>query len=326
MAVFRVEKNHNYTVMSNHHLQNCEFSLKSKGLFAQMFSLPDNWDYTLAGLAKINREKVDAIRTAIWELKKFGYITRRQTRDPNGRMSKTEYIIYEYPQEVPSPILENPILENPITVKPTSENSASDNPMQLNTNSDCMKKNTTDVRNIKKYLLAVLFNAPSTMDSGVAFNETTDILADGKMTVEKSKNFADITLQGLKFYKENGKYYVSGTFPELPDGFENWMTIDIERNDDQPVISFTTGFKMIEEQKILPNGTFIREISIHSPNKINYIHIKIGVEATENLKTNFKSSYYNILSNKQNEVTCIVSDSSETNKKIQYDFSQLFTW
>ena len=85
-------------------------------------------------------------------------------------------------------------MENPITVKPTSENSASDNPMQLNTNSDCMKKNTTDVRNIKKYLLAVLFNAPSTMDSGVAFNETTDILADGKMTVEKSKNFVDITL------------------------------------------------------------------------------------------------------------------------------------
>ena len=278
MAVFRVEKNQNYTVMSNHHLKNRELSLKSKGLLSQMLSLPDNWDYTLAGLAKINREKVDAIRTAIWELEKFGYITRRQTRDSNGRMSKTEYIIHEYPQEVPSPILENPttekpILENPITVKPTSENSASDNPTQLNTNSlnkkesnnnlsiintsnpiksnpkynkekigldevetyreiikenidyeilainlkhdismldeivdlltetvctakdyltiagdeypaalvkskflkldaghieyviDCMKKNTTDVRNIKKYLLAVLFNAPSTMDS-----------------------------------------------------------------------------------------------------------------------------------------------------------------
>lgn len=95
MAVFRVEKNQNYTVMSNHHLKNRELSLKSKGLLSQMLSLPDNWDYTLAGLAKINREKVDAIRTAIWELEKFGYITRRQTRDSNGRMSKTEYIIYE---------------------------------------------------------------------------------------------------------------------------------------------------------------------------------------------------------------------------------------
>ena len=95
MAVFRVEKNQNYTVMSNHHLKNRELSLKSKDLLSQMLSLPDNWDYTLAGLAKINREKVDAIRTAIWELEKFGYISRRQTRDPNGRMSKTEYIIYE---------------------------------------------------------------------------------------------------------------------------------------------------------------------------------------------------------------------------------------
>ena len=164
------------------------------------------------------------------------------------------------------------------------------------------------------------------MYSGVAFNDTTDVLADGKMTVEKSTNFMDITLESLKFYKENGKYYVSGTFPELPDGFENWLTIDIERNDDQPVISFTTGFTMIEEQKISPNGTFVREISIPSPDKINYIHIKIGVEATDNLKTNSKSAYYNILSNKQNEVTCIVSDSSETNKKIQYDFSKLFAW
>lgn len=164
------------------------------------------------------------------------------------------------------------------------------------------------------------------MYSGVAFNEATDILADGKMTVEKSTNFMDITLESLKFYKENGKYYLSGTFPELPGGFENWLTIDIERNDDQPVISFTTGFTMIEEQKISPNGTFVREISIPSPDKINYIHIKIGVEATDNLKTNSKSAYYNILSNKQNEVTCIVSDSSETNNKIQYDFSKLFAW
>ena len=138
MAVFRVEKNHNYTVMSNHHLKNRELSLKSKGLLSQMLSLPDNWDYTLAGLAKINKEKVDAIRTAIWELEKFGYIHRTQTRDANGRMSKTEYIIYEAPQ-ITSPILENPttekpILENPITAKPTTENSASDNPIQLNTN------------------------------------------------------------------------------------------------------------------------------------------------------------------------------------------------
>ena len=70
MAVFRVEKNKGYTVMSNHHLRNKELSLKAKGLLSQMLSLPEDWDYTLAGLSLINRESIDAIRTAVWELAK----------------------------------------------------------------------------------------------------------------------------------------------------------------------------------------------------------------------------------------------------------------
>ena len=84
MAVFRVEKNKGYTVMSNHHLRNKELSLKAKGLLSQMLSLPEDWDYTLAGLSLINRESIDAIRTAVWELEKAGYITRRQGRDGKG--------------------------------------------------------------------------------------------------------------------------------------------------------------------------------------------------------------------------------------------------
>ena len=81
MAVFRVEKNKGYTVMSNHHLRNKELSLKAKGLLSQMLSLPEDWDYTLAGLSLINRESIDAIRTAVWELEKAGYITRRHESD-----------------------------------------------------------------------------------------------------------------------------------------------------------------------------------------------------------------------------------------------------
>ena len=64
MAVFRVEKNSGYTVMSNHHLRNRALSLKAKGLLSQMLSLPEDWDYTLQGLARINRESIDAIRQA----------------------------------------------------------------------------------------------------------------------------------------------------------------------------------------------------------------------------------------------------------------------
>ena len=65
MAVFRVERNKGYTVMSNHHLRNKELSLKAKGLLSQMLSLPEDWDYTLKGLSLINREKIDAIRESV---------------------------------------------------------------------------------------------------------------------------------------------------------------------------------------------------------------------------------------------------------------------
>ena len=129
MAVFRVERNRGYTVMSNHHLRNKELSLKAKGLLSQMLSLPEDWDYTLAGLSLINKESIDAIRTAIWELEKAGYITRRQGRDERGKMTAIEYTIYEQPQppELDSPILENPTsakpsLDFPTTAKPTTEN------------------------------------------------------------------------------------------------------------------------------------------------------------------------------------------------------------
>ena len=96
MAVFRVERNTGYTVMSNHHLRNKELSLKAKGLLSQMLSLPEDWDYTLAGLSYINRESIDAIRTAVWELEKAGYITRRQGRDEKGKMTAIESVSYTH--------------------------------------------------------------------------------------------------------------------------------------------------------------------------------------------------------------------------------------
>ena len=97
MAVFRVEKNKGYTVMSNHHLRNKALSLKAKGLLSQMLSLPEDWDYTLKGLSLINRESIDAIRTAVWELERAGYIRREQGRDAKGKMADMVYTIYEQP-------------------------------------------------------------------------------------------------------------------------------------------------------------------------------------------------------------------------------------
>ena len=147
MAVFRVERNTGYTVMSNHHLRNKELTLKAKGLLSQMLSLPEDWDYTLAGLSYINRESIDAIRTAVWELEKAGYITRRQGRDEKGKMTSIEYTIYEQPQP---PELDCPVLENPTADNPTTENPTSENPMQLNkdisrTNLQKKEKSNTDL-------------------------------------------------------------------------------------------------------------------------------------------------------------------------------------
>ena len=146
MAVFRVERNTGYTVMSNHHLRNKELSLKAKGLLSQMLSLPEDWDYTLAGLSHINREKIDAIREAVKELEKAGYIVRSRERDEKGRLRGADYVIYEQPQPrepeaatsggqppiLDLPTLENPTLDNPMQEKPTLEKPTLENPTQLN--------------------------------------------------------------------------------------------------------------------------------------------------------------------------------------------------
>ena len=290
MAVFRIERTRDYTVMSNHHLRNANLSLKAKGLLSMMLSLPEDWNYTTRGLAKICKEGVDAIGAALRELEGAGYIVRHQRRDKSGRITDTEYVIYEQPQpdmsqpDTASPDTENPYLDTPDTAEPYTEKPAQLNkdrrskekeipnglstdtsnpdpiyppaPLQgagydgmgyeearaivrenieydilvqdprqdreqldevvdliaetlcsrrqtivvagdeypaemvkeklLRVNSmhigyvfDCLKQNTTYVRNIKKYLLASLFNAPSTMGSYYSALVNHDMYGDG---------------------------------------------------------------------------------------------------------------------------------------------------
>ena len=116
MPVFRVERNKGYTVMSNHHLRDKSLSLKAKGLLSQILSLPEDWDYTLSGLCYINRESKDAIRSAVNELERAGYIERHQTTDEGGKFSSNEYIIHEQPVSLP-PSLDKPSSENPTTIQ-----------------------------------------------------------------------------------------------------------------------------------------------------------------------------------------------------------------
>ena len=285
MAVFRIDKTRDYTVMSNHHLRNTELSLKAKGLLSLMLSLPDNWDYTTKGLARICKDGVDSICAAVRELEEHGYVIRERVRGANGQLGSIEYTILEKPAE-PSPERENPvqgkpILENPVLGKPEQEipaqsnkdksntdlsNTEQSNPIRSNPPApegrngtdgmeareiyreivygnieydilredntvnrdqldeiaelivdtvcsarktiriagddypaevvksrflkldsshvqyvmDCMRDNTTYVRNIKKYLLAALYNAPFTINSYYSSLVQHDMYGDGR--------------------------------------------------------------------------------------------------------------------------------------------------
>lgn len=286
MAVFRIERTRDYTVMSNHHLRNANLSLKAKGLLSMMLSLPEDWNYTTRGLAKICKEGVDAIGAALRELEAAGYIVRHKMRDRQGRISDTEYVIYEQPQlrkpDTDSPDTENPDMDKPDTEKPAELNIEKSNTQKQNiygssTDSipfretaaarpperkgrdamsvteienyrelilenieydclkqryplylddlneivellvetvcakrkttrisgadfpheivrsrflkldsshiefvmDCLQKNTTQVRNMKQYLLAVLFNAPTTMNNHFTSLVNHDMHAGG---------------------------------------------------------------------------------------------------------------------------------------------------
>lgn len=130
MAKIRVNKNKNFTTISNFHLRDINLSLKAKGLLTQMLSLPDGWDYTLAGLAKINKEGVDSITSAIKELEKYGYVTRKRVRDEKGRVRGTDYTVYEQPVKTEPLKQDNPEREKPILEKPIQEKPEQDNPIQ----------------------------------------------------------------------------------------------------------------------------------------------------------------------------------------------------
>ena len=146
MAVFRIEKTKDYTVMSNYHLKDRELSCKACGLLSKMLSLPEDWDYTTRGLATICKDGVDSIGTALKELEKRGYLIRNQLRDEKGRIRDMEYVIYETPH-LPSPDTTRPDTEKPDMGEPCPENAA-----QLNTKESITKKSNTHPSNTQSFL------------------------------------------------------------------------------------------------------------------------------------------------------------------------------
>ena len=147
MAVFRIEKTRDYTVMSNHHLRDKSLSLKAKGLLSLMLSLPEEWDYTTKGLARICKDGVDSICAGVRELEEHGYVIRQRVRNPNGQLGAIEYTILEQPRppEPEKPERENPVLDNPEQAYPVLEEPEQGNPAQLNTNRSSKEKSKKDL-------------------------------------------------------------------------------------------------------------------------------------------------------------------------------------
>lgn len=136
MSVIRVDKTKNYTVMSNYHLRDERLSLKAVGLMSWMLSLPDNWDYSVAGIASCRKEGKDAIRAILKELEEAGYLVRETKRDENGRFA-TEFILRE----------------NPLADKENNRvgKSATVNPTQINTKEQSTKKESKKEEKRRSY-------------------------------------------------------------------------------------------------------------------------------------------------------------------------------
>ena len=199
MAVFRIERTRDYTVMSNHHLRNANLSLKAKGLLSMMLSLPEDWNYTTRGLAKICKEGVDAIGAALRELEAAGYIVRHklrdrqgrisdivrhQRRDKSGRITDTEYVIYEQPQpDMSQPDTASPDTENPDMVKPDTEKPAELNIEKSNTEKTITYGSSTD---------SIPFREP-------AAAQLPERKGRDAMSVSEMESYRDLILENIEY-------------------------------------------------------------------------------------------------------------------------------
>lgn len=152
MAVFRIAKTRDYTVMSNAHFKERGMSLKAKGLLSLMLSLPDEWDYSIGGLVAICKENEAAVKSTLAELKKLGYlsITKRLPNETASGRIEYVYNIFEHPQkqEGEKQGVENQPLEIQPLEKQVVEKQAVENPTQLNTNQLTTNQSNTNESSI----------------------------------------------------------------------------------------------------------------------------------------------------------------------------------
>ena len=190
MSVIRVHKTANFTVMSNYHFKEKKMSLKAKGLLSLMLSLPEDWDYSVSGLATLSKDGKDSIMSALGELEKFGYLTRTRITNEKGQFAGIEYNIFEEPQpEKPiaaKPISANPILEEPISEKPPQLNTYLINYLE---NKLCNELTTKDEELLELYKQYIKvredMNSPLTEVALEKLIERNIKLSNGSIKIQK---------------------------------------------------------------------------------------------------------------------------------------------
>lgn len=151
MPVFRIEKNANYTTMSNYHLRDKNLTLKAKGLLSLFLSLPESWNYSINGLAAICKEGRSGISSALKELEAGGYLVRERRRDEQGKLRDNIYVIYELPQrDLQQPEAENPALDSPAQANPTLVSPALENRPQISKEVISTEEINTDLNKRKR--------------------------------------------------------------------------------------------------------------------------------------------------------------------------------
>ncbi len=215
MAVFRVNKNTNYTCMSNVHLRDRRMTLKAKGLLSVMLNLPDDWDYSISGLAAISKESGAAIRSALGELEGYGYLKRTKAHDPGT--GKFDYIYDIYETAADPPHTEEPHTEEPYTVDPHTEEPHTDEPhthephteephtenrAQINTHQRNTKRANTNRANMKR--AGTKHVRPPTLEEVKAYCRERNSTVDPERFYEyfEAGNWVDSKGQRVKHWKQ----------------------------------------------------------------------------------------------------------------------------
>lgn len=204
MSEIKVIKNKNYSVISNYHLQDKELSLKAKGLMCLMLSLPDDWDFSIKGLATLSKDGKESVMNVLKELEENNYLIRNQRVNKKGQFNGYEYLLYEKPQ----------------TEKPCSENPNTENPTQINGINNI--NTLINKQNTKEYIYYGTYKRIKL--------KTTDY---EKLINEYGKNYIDDVIQKLDEYVEsnnNKNKYTNYNLVIRKAIREKWFNIQKEKS------------------------------------------------------------------------------------------------